>query len=53
MDQLFRGRRHMSTAVQHNTGTKIHLVHFRMDEKEILRPIEDHQKGAHENDSGE
>lgn len=43
----------MSTTIQHNTGTQIDLVHSRMDKKEILRPNEDDQKRAFENDPSE
>lgn len=38
----------MSATIQHHPSPKIDLVHYSMDEEEVLRALKDDQKGAHE-----
>ena len=53
VDQLFRGRWHGSTAVQHHTDPEERLVHGPMAVPEAVRPQQGCQEGAHANDPSE
>lgn len=52
VDQLLRRGRYVSATIQYYTGTEIHLVHVSVVEENLFRTLENHQKGAHEDDKG-